>query len=58
MKSIESRIVDLERKAGVGAPDLDIVIEFVPPDRNGNPAPPPYKTLAIHIGPNRPEVPA
>lgn len=56
MKSLEGRILELERKAGNRLPAFVVKIHFIPAtDGRPCPEPPPYETMTIHIG--KPEVP-
>lgn len=54
MKSIESRIADLERKTGARMPAIIINVRFVPAV-DGRPCPGPYETMVIRINPEVPE---
>ncbi len=58
MKSLEGRIVELERKADNRLPAYIVNIRFVPAtttDGRPCPAPEPYETITLHIG--KPEGP-
>lgn len=54
MKSLESRVVDLERKTGARMPTITINVRFVPAV-DGRPGPEPYETLTVVINPPVPE---